>query len=174
MKGSRSVSGADVWQGGWFESPIWVTKKDSRPGHPWLPLWVSLDGHTRSGSIQMERGSDEDLLSGLEEMIVELGRKPNRIEVRDPTLARLLSDRLGTEIDVVPTERLEGVERFLDLFAKEASSSDIPGALEVRGVTVEAMRRFAEAARAFYQAAPWRHLTNRDLIEIRAGAPPGL
>ncbi|HXV61314.1 MAG TPA: tetratricopeptide repeat protein, partial [Vicinamibacteria bacterium] len=127
-----------------------------------------------SGSIQMERGSDEDLLSGLEEMIAELGRRPNRIEVRDPTLARLLSDRLGNEIDVVPTERLEGVERFLDLFAKEASSADIPGALDVAGVTVEAMRRFAEAARAFCEAAPWRHLTNRDLIEIRAGAPPGL
>ncbi|HSF14164.1 MAG TPA: hypothetical protein VLK65_01275 [Vicinamibacteria bacterium] len=174
MKGSRSVSGPDVWQGGWFESPIWVTKKDSRPGHPWLPLWVSLDGHTKSGSIQMERGSDEDLLSELEEMIEDLGRKPNRIEVREATLARLLSERLGNEVDVVPTERLDGVDKFLALFAKQASGADIPGALEVGGVTVEAMRRFAEAARAFYEAAPWRHLTNRDLIEIRAGAPPGL
>ena len=51
---------------------------------------------------------------------------------------------------------------------------DFPDALEVKGVTVDAMRRYAEAARTFYECAPWRLLSDRDLIEIRGGAPQGM
>jgi hypothetical protein len=45
-----------------------------------------------------------------------------------------------------------------------------PGALEARGVTVERMRAFADAAGQFYAAAPWRHLSDEDLIRIEAPA----
>ena len=47
-----------------------------------------------------------------------------------------------------------------------------PGYLTGKGVTVARMRAFAEAAALFYQAAPWQHFANEDLIEIESPTPP--
>ncbi|HXH84962.1 MAG TPA: hypothetical protein VNN07_18790 [Candidatus Tectomicrobia bacterium] len=53
--------------------------------------------------------------------------------------------------------------------------STVPDALEAPGMTVERMRSFAAAARAFHEAAPWRYLTDEDLIHVEApDVGPGL
>jgi tetratricopeptide (TPR) repeat protein len=42
-------------------------------------------------------------------------------------------------------------------------------------ITLERVRRFAEAAAAFYRAAPWQYLTDEDLIRIdQPKGPPGM
>ena len=46
----------------------------------------------------------------------------------------------------------------------------IPDALDAPGGTVERMRAFADAAREFYQAAPWQHLSEEDLVHVEAPA----
>ena len=57
-----------------------------------------------------------------------------------------------------------------ELELSEAVAS--PGALSGAGVDVERMRAFAEAARRFYLAAPWRHLNDYDLIQIESPRVP--
>ena len=105
----------------------------------------------------------------------EIGRSPERVEVSDEGLATLLRERLSTsDIEVSRRDELEEIDHVLSSMASYFGAPDFPGALEVKGVTVDAMRRYAEAARTFYESAPWRHLSDRDLIEIRGGAPPGM
>jgi tetratricopeptide (TPR) repeat protein len=113
-------------------------------------------------------------VSLLDKAFEERKRRPGRIEVADPGLERLFSEHLrGCDIDVALREKLPGVDEFLAGMASRFGGPQMPGVLEVPGVTVESMRSFAEAARAFYEATPWRLLSDRDLIEIRGGAPPG-
>ncbi len=166
----------EVWQGGWFEAPFWVQIEGSKAMKPWLPLWVSTgERFAKPGEIQESRGPDEAVLTLFDEALLEVRRRPERIEVSDEGLATLLRERLGTsDIEVSRRDELEGIDHVLTSMASHFGAPDFPGALEVKGVTVEAMRRYAEAARTFYESEPWRHLSDRDLIEIRGGAPPGM
>ncbi|HOI56413.1 MAG TPA: hypothetical protein PLP01_14290, partial [Phycisphaerae bacterium] len=44
----------------------------------------------------------------------------------------------------------------------------IPGPLEETGVTLDRFRAFAAAAKAFFEATPWRQLANEDLVQIES------
>lgn len=165
----------EVWQGGWFQSPFWVTTPDGRPSKGWLGLWTSpSERFLTATNLFPERGPDESVLDLLNEMFEDTGRRPGRVEVSEAGLHRLLSKQLeSSEIEVALRARLKGIDEALDSMASRFGVPDYQGALEVPGITVESMRRFARAARAFYESAPWRHLSDRDLFEIRGGAPPG-
>ena len=52
------------------------------------------------------------------------------------------------------------------------TDSDPPSLLDSRGVSIERVRAFADAAAEFYRAAPWRHLSDSDLIEVESPKPP--
>ncbi len=166
----------EVWQGGWFEAPFWIQIKDREASKPWLPLWVSTrERFAKTGELHDSRGPDKEILTLFDESLAEVQRRPERIEVSDDGLLALLRERLGTsDIKISRRDKLEGVDHLLSGMAGHFGVPDFPGALEVKGVTVDAMRRYAEAARTFYESAPWRHLSDRDLIEIRGGAPPGM
>jgi hypothetical protein len=59
--------------------------------------------------------------------------------------------------------------------AESLAEDRVPAALDAPGVTPERLRAFADAAKRFFEAAPWRHLNDGDLIEVeepRSG--PGL
>ncbi len=141
----------------------------------WVGLWLSPGEEGLVGtSLRSVRGGDEDVLSLLEEAWEEWKRRPGRIEVSDPGLHSLLVERLGSSgIEVALRERLKDVDRVLLSMASRFGVPDYQSALDVPGVTVESMQRFARAARALFESAPWRHLSDRDLIEIRGGVPPG-
>ena len=181
MSPSRPIPGLfpqrqdETWLGGWFLAPLWVRRGDEPPTKPWIPLWTSPGARIFvAGNLRSEPGSAEELFSLLDEVIREQGRRPGRIEIADLGLETLLRERLdGSGVEVVWREKLEGVDDALSLVAAQAGVPDMPGALEVPGVTLESMQSFAEAARDCYLAAPWRHLSKRDLIEVRGGAPPG-
>src|SRR6266852_2307476 len=64
--------------------------------------------------------------------------------------------------------RLAEAKAMLARMAANTNGPPHPAALEGRGVTVERMRAFAVAARDFYAAAPWRHLSDEDLIYVEA------
>src|SRR5262249_32730254 len=83
-----------------------------------------------------------------------------------------LADR---DLEAVVTPRLDAVKPMLERMAAEVGGESSPPALGARGVTVESMRAFAAAARDFYAAAPWRHLSDEDLIRVEAPTvAPGL
>ena len=50
---------------------------------------------------------------------------------------------------------------------------DCPTRSTAGGVTLERMRAFADAAREFYAAAPWQHLSDQDLIQVEAPTVAG-
>ena len=52
--------------------------------------------------------------------------------------------------------------------AAETSGATLPAVLDRKGLTVERMRAFAVAARAFHDAAPWRFLSDEDLVHVEA------
>ncbi len=78
-------------------------------------------------------------------------------------LARALGD---TELSVTVDSRLPEVKALVEQMAAGTDGAPPPAALEGRGVTVERMRAFALAARDFYSAEPWRHLSDEDLIHV--------
>jgi hypothetical protein len=101
------------------------------------------------------------------------GYLPSRVEVTDPVEAALLAPpltELGIPVEV--THKLQHVQEALGHLADEAATNPAPGILDAPEMSLERVRSFAEAARLFYEAAPWRHLTDEDLLRIEA--PAGL
>jgi len=114
-------------------------------------------------------------------VLTDLGLKfarcrPARLEMTDAALGAQLVKALGDpELAVTVRSDLPEVDRILREAQRsmEEAGSDLPEALDVRGVTVERMRAFADAAREFYAAAPWQHLSDQDLIHVETPAVAG-
>jgi tetratricopeptide (TPR) repeat protein len=166
---------SDVWQGGLVRARTWVEEPDGRVRRPWAAVWVSLA--TGMMNVQLA-GSDRASDPGLAlQVLVDLGLKfarsrPARLEVADSTLAAQLAEALADpELTVSVRANLPAVDRVVREMEQGMSDAPaLPEALDSPGVTVERMRAFAEAARDFYQAAPWQHLSDADLIHVEAPA----
>jgi tetratricopeptide (TPR) repeat protein len=166
----------EVWQGGLLPLPSWVEKgPGGKPYRPWAGVWVSL----RTGLVSLRTEPDfgahgpglalEALLEfGLSRTLA--GCRPERIEVADETLGAYILGALGLRdltFRLVPD--LGAPKHVLAQFAEHTAGRPLPpDALAVPGVTVERMRAFAGAARAFYLAAPWKLLRDEDLIRVEA------
>ena len=149
---------------------------------PRLSLWVDQ----RSGAVlhfKLSEGGAEPIelaLEALGELIVRLNGVPRQAQTRDPSLAVEMGEavrHLG--IEVVVRESLpmldEAVASLGNLGALGGAgirrAKGGQGVLAVAGMTLEHLIAFAEAAKAFHDAAPWQHLSDEDLIEI--ANPPG-
>ncbi|MGE5242991.1 MAG: DUF6930 domain-containing protein [Betaproteobacteria bacterium] len=173
----------EVWQGGFVKLPVWIDNARDPAGRPYRPtgvLWVSL----RTGLLHMAL-PDEDAAATPElalQALIEFGLKeskrldgrPSVIEVRDAQLRDALGERLAAlKTSVRQIEALPAVAEALRSLEAAAGSGERPaGLLEGAGVTVDQVRAFADAAATFYRAAPWRHLTNEDLIVVKAPRIP--
>ena len=165
----------DVWQGGLVRARTWVEDPDGRVRRPWAAVWVS----SATGMINMELAesdiADPDVAL---QVLADLGLKftrcrPSHLEVTDAALGARLVEALGDpELAVTVRPDLPEVDRVLREAQRsmEEDGPDLPDALDARGVTVERMRAFADAARQFYAAAPWQHLSDQDLIQVEAPA----
>lgn len=165
---------ADVWQGRLVRMPTWVEEVGGLPRRPWGAVWVSRD----TGMVNVELGAEGDWRLALQSL-TGLGLKfahcrPSRLEVMDAELGRQLAAALeDRELSVTVVQALPDVTAVVNRMAAELRGTPAaPGALAGRGVTVERVRAFAEAARDFYQAAPWRHLSDEDLVRVEAPAMP--
>ena len=173
----------EVWQGGLVKLPAWIDNPQDPGGPPYRPtgaLWVSL----RTGLLHMsipDEGSVGTADLAVQTLIEfglkkskELGGRPSIVEVRDlqvkDALAATMSV-LDTSVRVV--EELPAVaEALRGLEAAAGGGHRHAGMLEGTGVTADELRRFADSAAAFFRAAPWRHLTNEDLIVVNAPQVP--
>jgi tetratricopeptide (TPR) repeat protein len=165
---------ADVWQGGLMRMPTWVEEPGAPPRRPWGAVWVSRE----TGMVNVELADERDWRLALQSL-TGLGLKfahcrPARLEVVDAELGRQLVAALeDPELAVTVVPALPDVEALVSRMAEDLQGAPAaPGALAGRGVTVERVRAFAEAARDFYQAAPWRHLGDADLVRVEAPAMP--
>lgn len=171
------------WQGALFRSPTWVKEDEyPKPFRPWAALWVSASTGM-IGMPVMESTPDKNFslaLDGLVNFACDSefgGYRPEKLEVRDPALADYLEKILsGTGTQVECRDRLMAFDEAYNELVKQLSQDAVlPDALKAKGVTVEMMRSYAEAAKEFYAARPWRHLCDVDLIWIESPViDPGL
>jgi tetratricopeptide (TPR) repeat protein len=104
-----------------------------------------------------------------------IGGLPRQVQLRDTQLAmqlRPILERAGVEVVVRESlpmldEAVSSMQEF-----KRLGGDPEPGLLDVPGMTLDHLIAFAEAARAFYEARPWRHLIDDDLIAIQSPAGP--
>jgi len=100
------------------------------------------------------------------------GYRPGKIEVQDSALAEHLSGLLvEADIQVVLRKKLRYLDEALEDLTRHLNNGDyipVPGPLEAKGVTLEMMQAFAQAANQFYQAQLWLQLSDEDLIEIES------
>jgi tetratricopeptide (TPR) repeat protein len=161
----------DVWQGGLVRARTLIDEPDGGVRRPWAAVWVSLA--TGMINVQLIEGAaDADHVL---QVLVDLGLKfvrcrPARLEVTDASLgARLVEALADPELTVSVRGDLPAVDQVLRAMEEETSDGPpLPEALEAPGVTVERIRAFAEAARDFYEAAPWQHLSDEDLVHVEA------
>jgi tetratricopeptide (TPR) repeat protein len=161
----------DTWQGGVVRMPMWIDGPDGTPYRPLGAAWVSLETGLANAKLA-EPGADTARLA-LDAML-ELGfrfaqTRPSAIQVEDGALGQQIVQALGDpQLAVTVVPRLDEVRAMMRRMEAETDRKPHPAPLDVKGVTVERMRAFAAAARDFHAAAPWRHLSDEDLIEVEA------
>ena len=134
-------------------------------------MWVSLE--TGLANVKLAESNEEEGTVALDALL-ELGFKfartrPAAIQVADQALGEQIARAIGDpELAVTVDPHLAAVKAMVQRMAAETSGAPHPAALDREGVTVERMRAFAAAARDFYAAAPWRHLSDEDLIHVEA------
>jgi hypothetical protein len=166
---------SDVWQGGVVRARTLVERPDGSVRRLSAAVWVSL----ATGMMNVQLAEDDGAAdaSFALQVLVDLGLKftrsrPAGLEVADSALGAELAEALADpELTVSARADLPAVDRVVREMEKAMGETPrLPEALDAAGVTVERMRAFAEAARDFYQAAPWQHLSDEDLIHVEAPA----
>ncbi|MGD8453907.1 MAG: hypothetical protein PVJ57_18990 [Phycisphaerae bacterium] len=168
----------ETWQAGLFHMPMWVEDDEGGLFRPWFALCIAPVTR-RVGSAQ-PRVAPERAPGQVLDAVGSLatgqygGYRPGRVAVRAADVAEALRPALAEiGIEVVEQPELPDLyEAYREMSRVSLEGEEDPAALVVKGVTIEHLRAFAEAARDFYQAAPWQHLSTDDLIEIVAPKPP--
>lgn len=172
----------ETWQGGLVTLPMWVANPDDPDGPPYRPsgaIWVSLssgllhlalpeDGRSASADLALRA-----LLEFGSKHAKSLTGRPSVLQVRDQEIAQALSESMaGLDTRLVVVDELPAVREAMFALEESSPGGRLPGALEGAAVTVEQLRSFAEAAADFYRAAPWRQLSNDDLLLAESEAVP--
>jgi len=173
---------AEVWQGGIVRMPAWVEKgPDGKPYRPWGAFLVSLRTGLVNQKMNTETGANDPVL--LLEALLEFGLDgklagcgPGRVEVASEELAAYLRHALGDAgVAVTVTKELAALKEVLASLGGHMRGKPLPpNATDGSGVTVDRMRAFASAAHDFYRAAPWRHLSDEDLVHVESPIVKGL
>jgi len=154
----------------------WIDQvPDGRPYHPWVGIWVSRKTGFAHLKMEPEPGAHDWTLAldGLVEFGLKqelAGYRPGRLEVKDKDLGARLLEAIGdTDLALTFLPDLPVVRRVLTNMAEHMGGAPLPpNALDAAGVTADRMCAFAEAAKRFYEVAPWRHLSDEDLIRVDA------
>ena len=148
----------DVWQGGLVRARTWVEDPDGRVRRPWAAVWVS----SATGMINMALAESERSptrmwrcrfwpISGRNSRAVA----PLASRWLDAALGAQLVEALGDpELAVTVRQGPAGGRPRLARGATLTGGGRVPtcpSALDARGVTVERMRAFADAALEFYR-----------------------
>jgi tetratricopeptide (TPR) repeat protein len=159
---------------------MWVEHApDKSVFRPWGVMWVSLSTGRIKMTIEPAPGMHgpelalESLVEFAQQERKVLGGRAGRLLVADAAVRDYLQQAVGdsgVSIELVPG--LDAVDDVLRHLREQAAPDEPPSALDGHGVTVEGLRSFADAAATFYRAAPWRHLSDEDVIRIDAPKPP--
>ncbi len=170
----------DVWQGALIRLPAWVENgPDGKPFRPNGAFCVSvLSGRINQTADTATGTPDRSLLLdcfvefGLDRELA--GCRPGTIVVTDENAAAYLREHLaGAGVTVTVSSTLPELTEILNHFGEHIGEGALPpNALDVPGITLDHLRAFAAAAKRFYQAAPWRHLSDEDLVAVENPTVP--
>jgi tetratricopeptide (TPR) repeat protein len=170
----------EAWEGSLVRLPMWVEHApDKSVFRPWGVVWVSLSTGRVKMTIEPAPGMHgpelalESLVEFAQQEKKVLGGRAGRILVADAAVRDYLQQAIGDSgVSIELVSRLDAVDDVVRHYREHVAPEDPPAALEGRGVTVDVLRSFADAAAVFYRAAPWRYLGDEDIIRIDAPKPP--
>ena len=169
----------EIWEGGLIQLPDWLAEEEGDTSSPALTLWVSRE----TGEVYTSEVGEWDpkdvtaILQTLVEFATDedrAGYRPGRLEVNDADLAEDLSELLeDANIEVIHSTHMDAFQDFVDEASDEMLDNVyVPGLLTGKGVELDNVCAFAEAAADFYHARLWEELTDEDLIQIESPEPP--
>lgn len=167
----------DAWQLGLAAMPLRVEEENRPPFTPRVVLCRSAaTGLVGSGD---PLGPGEPVEPAALAAIVSLAElpdmryRPSRVELKDAALAEALAPSLeAAGITWRVIERLDLVDEVVADMARHLGSGGRGERLyDEPGVDAPRVCGFAAAAAAFYRAALWNHLTDRDLVRVNSRVP---
>jgi tetratricopeptide (TPR) repeat protein len=167
----RLPESQDIWEGAIVALPTWVDTPGGDPYRPRAAVWASTIRQLAHVKMLGETAEDEAALAALAEMGSSsklAGYRPRALRI-DAHLAATLRESLGDlalPFDVI--DELPAIRAFTDAMIDALSESPVPAALDEPGVTPARLAAFADAAKRFFDAAPWRHLDDVDLIKVES------
>jgi tetratricopeptide (TPR) repeat protein len=166
----------EVWDGEILRVPQWLAEEGKAPVRPWLGIWVNAaNGKISTSGLRRphEKGFDA-LLEAFAPpgSSIVTGTRPEKVRVRTPGLAEFLRQKLEGLIEVELVDDLPAIEMVKAQMRQSMKASPVPDALSVAGITVPALELFYAAASLFFDAEPWRHLSDEDYIRIESPTPP--
>jgi tetratricopeptide (TPR) repeat protein len=165
------IRAGEVWQGATTLLPQRIARKQrGQVDRARGAIWVHDSGHPMLAwdlTVDHAARQEEALLAQLVATMKsrEGGYRPGRIEVREVELARLIREKVN-QVEVVVRDELPGMERFLRAMADHFEKHSPADPMTLPGMTTQIMVDFAEAAKAFFEAKPWRILSSDDLIRV--------
>jgi tetratricopeptide (TPR) repeat protein len=163
-----------VWQVAVVRLPFPIRGEDGGDFHVEIALCLDLEAELVAGTEPGPEGAvaaAELVRTVVAGAVRSWGHVPETLAISDPALAAGLRETLaGTGVSVEVEPELKGLERVLALMVESfLGREDLSGGiLSGEGVTVEAVAAFARAALRFHEAAPWRFLSNEDLVQVEA------
>lgn len=164
---------SEVWQLALDRAPLPVLDDDDQPFLPQVAICLNVERDQIEMSAPTAR-ENEDGAAIAREALRRGARdwrvKPARVLTEDAELADALRAELaaeGVEIEARPElAEIRGV--IAKLQATLVDPEMVPDLLSGEGVTLAQAGAFAEAARQFAERAPWRWLSDEDLIQVES------
>jgi hypothetical protein len=171
----------ETWQGGPTRLPKWIEAADGgAKRRAWAPLFVSAQRASKPPAAAEMPGRDglttEAVLAALVEFAKSFrpaGYRPAALRTSDSAFAREAApflEQAGISVRCDP--RLPLVETELKRYVAESYVNERPAMMGAKGMTVERVRAFAEAACAFDAANPFRLFEGPDVVAAATTAEP--
>jgi hypothetical protein len=163
--------GPDIWQAGARRLVAWI-RSSTGPVRPWITLVVNVSqGLILAQQISEDRPTADFVYDRLAEAMNRplAGGRGRPAEVQFPADADLDALRAPLEAIGVRWAAANDLQPFGEIVADlghHLGEDDLPGLLDVPGVTPERVAYFFEAAAGFYEQAPWRRLGYESAIAI--------
>lgn len=167
----------EVWQAQIIRPPQWFADENGRPRRPLMGVCVStVSARLNTSNPHPPTDSPAEII--LETLAAEGGAKalsgyrPQTLQVNDPALAEELRAELADLIDVEYAESLPAMRPILGQIQQVFAPNSPPDLSTQPSATFDRVQSFADAAISFFNGAPWKHLTDEDLIQIESPAAP--
>lgn len=170
---------AETWCVAARQLRAWIAPPDEEPVRPWLTLALNLEQGTIQNSELSEEQPDIEMmlacvLTAIQKPPRELGQKPHRpksilLEAEEAGLIDAVTQELAAlQITVEANHHLLVIDDVVaELEDHLRGGDELPGLLSVEGVTPVLAGDVFAAAAAFYRAAPWVYLIDRQTFAVQ-------